>query len=422
MTTLTFRGALVAFLLLTGCGRVHLGTHDGGGDHDAGPFEPCGPTVCGPGTVCCNEACGICAAPGGACPAIACVEDCSSNADCSPTDYCARSVGRCSEAGTCVPRPTECPPVVRESCGCDGITYASPCDASASGVSLWADDRPCGPTPPCAAQDIEPEGACALALGVRWNGSECEFISGCTCAGADCDARFTSMSECEAAYAGCAPGGCTSSADCADGSYCHFEDGCGATGVSGECRPVPGELPCPPGAQPVCGCNDVDYACEAAANHAGVSAAHVGSCGGDCGPMDATGVGACFLALGYRWNGAACEFVGGCECEGADCARIGEWESAEECEAAHADCGGTCGGFGGGVCAMSEWCDFAEPHLCGGVDETGVCRPRPSTCETVLDPACGCDGVLYDNPCSANAAGTDTLADPDGCDAPPPTP
>lgn len=422
MRTLSLlRGALCASLLLAGCNQVHLGTHDGGGGgHDAGSFEPCGHTSCGPGTVCCNASCGICTPPGLGCLAVECAESCTSNADCAATEYCAVSQGSCGGEGTCVPRATVCPAVIRESCGCDGVTYTSPCDASASGVNVRSDGACESPTP-CDAQDIEAQGACALVLGVRWNGTECESLSGCECAGADCDERFTSLSACEAAYAGCAPGACTSNGDCTDGRYCHFESGCGVAGTTGECRPIPGELPCPPGAQPVCGCNGLDYACEAAAHQSGVSVAHAGSCSG-CGPMDANGVGACFLALGYKWNGTACEFVGGCECVGTDCARISAWETQEECEAAHADCGRECGGFVGSTCAPSEFCDYADPHFCGGADETGVCRPRPSACEANFDPACGCDGVVYDNACGAHAAGVDTRSDSTSCGAPPPAP
>lgn len=34
--------------------------------------RPCGPSVCGPGEVCCNESCGICTPPGGSCIEIYC--------------------------------------------------------------------------------------------------------------------------------------------------------------------------------------------------------------------------------------------------------------------------------------------------------------------------------------------------------------
>ena len=330
--------ALCACLALAGCGRVHLGTHDGGGGgedagRDAGTWEPCGSTLCAPGTECCNASCGVCAAPGEGCATIVCVQSCTSDADCLG-GYCAVSPGLCGGAGTCVPRPTECPPVIRESCGCDGVTYSSPCDASASGVNVLF-DGPCEVPMPCDAQDIEPTGACALVLGVRWNGAECESFSGCSCVGADCDDRFPSLSACEARYAGCQPGGCTSNADCADGRYCHFESGCGVAGTAGECRSIPGELPCPPGGQPVCGCDGADYGCAEAAHQSGVSVAHGGACDA-CGPMDAAGAGACFLFLGFKWNGAACESLGGCECVGADCEEL--VDTLEECEAAHASC------------------------------------------------------------------------------------
>lgn len=411
----TFSLGVSLFLLLGGCSRVHLGTHDGGGGGgpDAGASEPCGPTLCEPGLVCCNASCGICAAPGEGCSTVACVDECTSNDDCAATEYCARPDDACAGPGTCAPRPTDCPPVVRESCGCDGVTYASPCDANASGAEVLHDGA-CE-SAPCAAQDIAAQGLCATPLGVRWDGARCEAFSGCSCVGADCDERFTSLEACMAAYASCAPSHCTSNAECGAGRYCHVE--LGSCGAAGECRAIPGELPCGPTSQPVCGCDGRDYACEDAANQQGVSAASLGSCAGECAPDDARGEGACFLSLGYRWNGTSCEFVGGCSCEGTDCPLPA---TAEECEAAHAGCGRPCGGFLGSTCAATEWCDYAGLHNCGRDDGMGVCRPRPSGCETVFEPACGCDGTVYDNACLSHAAGVDTWADPDSCGGPAP--
>ena len=46
----------------------------GGGNDPSG--EPCGPTHCSAGLVCCNESCGICAAPGEGCITIGCVDPC----------------------------------------------------------------------------------------------------------------------------------------------------------------------------------------------------------------------------------------------------------------------------------------------------------------------------------------------------------
>ncbi|MCZ7677432.1 MAG: class I SAM-dependent methyltransferase [Sandaracinaceae bacterium] len=165
----------------------------------------------------------------------------------------------------------------------------------------------------------------------------------------------------------------------------------------------------------------MSYACELAANQVGVSALHEGACSDACAPMDAFGEGLCAAYFGVKWNGTACEGVGGCSCVGADCGRL--FSSEAECMTAYAGCsgapGGPCGGFPGYVCRPDEWCDFAEPHYCGGADELGTCRPRPSICPDVIDPACGCDGTLYNNACEANVSGFDTVDDPSGCGATP---
>jgi hypothetical protein len=36
------------------------------------PGEPCGPKTCPAGEICCNESCGICTPPGGACIQLFC--------------------------------------------------------------------------------------------------------------------------------------------------------------------------------------------------------------------------------------------------------------------------------------------------------------------------------------------------------------
>lgn len=62
---------------------------------------------------------------------------CSDNAECSPTDFCAGS--SCGGAGTCEPRPGECPVTGTAVCGCDGQTYANSCEPALVGVRVFAE-------------------------------------------------------------------------------------------------------------------------------------------------------------------------------------------------------------------------------------------------------------------------------------------
>ncbi len=77
-----------------------------------------------------------------------------------------------------------------------------------------------------------------------------------------------------------------------------------------------------------------------------------------------------------------------------------------------------CGGIAGIQCGADEYCDYADDS-CGANDGDGVCTPVPTDCPTIDEPACGCDGTVYSNECSANAAGVDVATD--GCTPPPDT-
>lgn len=57
---------------------------------------------------------------------------------CGPTRYCAVPIGNCGrppESSICFPKPTSCPVSTHDTpvCGCDGVTYASFCEAERSG-------------------------------------------------------------------------------------------------------------------------------------------------------------------------------------------------------------------------------------------------------------------------------------------------
>lgn len=138
-------------------------------------------------------------------------------------------------------------------------------------------------------------------------------------------------------------------------------------------------------------------------------------CAVDCRPQDAYGAGPCTASLGaFAWNGVECAELHGCECIGSECAAT--FASHMQCVAFFESCGRTCGGRAGAVCNPGEYCDFPEPHYCGGADETGVCRTRPDACPPEIRTVCGCDGVTYASPCDAYTSGTDVARD-GACDA-----
>jgi hypothetical protein len=66
-------------------------------------------------------------------------------------------------------------------------------------------------------------------------------------------------------------------------------------------------------------------------------------------------------------------------------------------------------------CSGSEYCEF-KPGLCGKGQTPGTCRAKPTGCSAAYDPVCACSGKVYDNACSAHAAGED-LAVMAGCKA-----
>ena len=57
-------------------------------------------------------------------------------------------------------------------------------------------------------------------------------------------------------------------------------------------------------------------------------------------------------------------------------------------------------------CGGQRMCDFTA-NDCGKSGALGVCRNKPALCEGEDLPACGCDGVVQQNPCVATQAGVD---------------
>ena len=210
--------------------------------------EPCGPAYCGPGEYCCNESCGICAAVGAGCPAIACVdpgptpcgpavcgvgeqccdsfcgscgpigepcqpvdcpvETCGPNV-CGPGEYCCDP-----SCGTCAPIGAACTGGCSVDAGSAGVRCGRPwcapgqvcCDAicgvcASTQQECMLIDYICAPE--CAPQDARGIGACQAFFGYRWNGYDCEGLGGCSCEGTECASLFSTLEECLTAHGGC---------------------------------------------------------------------------------------------------------------------------------------------------------------------------------------------------------------------------
>ena len=67
--------------------------------------------------------------------------------------------------------------------------------------------------------------------------------------------------------------------------------------------------------------------------------------------------------------------------------------------------GALCGGFRGEPCPGDQFCDYESG--CGEADQGGMCEVKPTICQKIIDPVCGCDGKDYDNECEANRVGMD---------------
>lgn len=76
---------------------------------------------------------------------------CTTNDQCSPTEFCSKLFDSCNDPGKCEPRPADCVEhghvIDKPVCGCDGKTYGNFCLAAAAGVNVKSEGK-CAAAPP----------------------------------------------------------------------------------------------------------------------------------------------------------------------------------------------------------------------------------------------------------------------------------
>ncbi len=281
--------------------------------------------------------------------------DCMDDSDCTDARYCMKGPGDCDGEGICTNRPDACPDVWSPVCGCDGITYANDCDASANGVNV-AGEGACEPVSDCSDDgDCAGSSYCLKEPGDCDGDGMCEeppllcrsvYDPVCGCDGITYDnACLAARARINVASEGvCVPeSDCSENDDCSGGRFCAKAPGdCAADGL---CTSIPED--CPLIYLPVCGCDGETYV-------------------NDC------------VAASYSTSVAA---LGACPVT-SDCSDNGDCDTDYFCLKSPGDC-----------------------------DGDGVCYPEPSDCPAIYMPVCGCDGVTYPNECVAQAAGTNVDSD-----------
>jgi hypothetical protein len=268
---------------------------------------------------------------------------------------------------------------------------------------------------------------CRCHLGFKWNGTACDAIGGCACAGEDCGKLTETLEECEQNHTAC------DGSDFQCGSPRLFSsnhascESMDAKGAGPGCRCVLGYAWNGTACEMLsnCECEGADCdkltqsqeECEQA--HTSCGSTTPRQCGSMelyaakhdvCGAMDATAVSdetglGCYCFLGFAWNGTACESLANCACDGADCDKLTQTE--EQCEQAHAGCAETSSTFACGSAKL-----YAAKHdACDAMDAKAVPDDTGSSCFCFLGFAwngTACEGL---SDCACQGADCDKLAE-----------
>lgn len=242
------------------------------------------------------------------------------------------------------------------------------------------EDGLCDPGMYCARQRCDGPGFCVPQPLASCPEDETDEVCGCD------GATYATM--CHAAVAGVSVHRSAPCGDCGEGlgecganEFCQFERGvCSDEVLPGICDDIPHATGCSDLSNYVCGCDGETYLNDCVRRQASMSLAHNGPC--DCPPQPACDPGT------FLWDTDDDGCVDSCLttcpetiiCDGTPC------DGSEDCDAT-SFCDGRCG-------------------------DLGSCSPRPDleTCpflgrytmpHEMFDPACGCDGRWYLNPCFA---------------------
>lgn len=118
---------------------------------------------------------------------------CAGNEECDPGAYCAFEEGFCGGLGLCTPRPVECKDEIDLVCGCDGVTYVNPCDASRSGVSISFR----GPCDPGQGGQCTSNTFCGAGFFCEKTAGDCDGQGRCAARPASCDDTIDPVCGCD---------------------------------------------------------------------------------------------------------------------------------------------------------------------------------------------------------------------------------